>query len=147
MKDYRFLNSSDAAPPPFFDKLTKAVAKSWDSLGSVGCKIGNRGDHYEVIFFPALRECYGGQADGEVIFPGFNFNIGRFIRVFDVSPAPKAIFDSLRNQVISHLQFKGCIDGICIKVSILECPPGGQVAVERVYTAGPKKGQVEVIKR
>jgi len=147
-KNYRFLNSSKSTPPPFFDKLTAAVNKSWDSLGSVGCKISELSNgSFEVLFFPALREIYGGKADGEVVFPGFNFNIGRFVRAFDVSPAPKVTFDSLRSQLIPHLCFKGCIDKVVLRVNILESPPGGMEACERVYCTGPKKGQIEVIKK
>jgi hypothetical protein len=147
-KDYRFLNSSNLTPPPFFTKLTKAVADCWDSMGSVGCKVSETGDkNYEVMFFPALREIYGGKEDGGIVFPGFNFNIGKFVRVFDPSSPPKVSFDTLRSGFITHLLFKGYLDGNALKVRILETPPGGQQAVERVYTSGPKKGQVEAIKR
>lgn len=147
-KDYHFMNSSNASPPPFFGKLIDALSKSWNSLGSVGCKVSEVSEgNYEVMFFPALREIYGGKSDGEVIFPGFNFNVGKFVRVFDNLPAPKVSFDSLRSQFIPHLLFKGYIDGIFLKVNIMECPPSGQEAVERVYTSGPKKGKIEAIKR
>lgn len=144
----RFLNSAKITPPPFFEKLTEAVFKSWRSLGSVGCKLNELGDgSFEILFFPALREVYGGKDDGEVVFPGFNFNVGRFVRAFDQLPTPKVSFDSLRTQLIPHLCFKGCIDKVNLRVNILECPPGGQEAVERVYCIGPKKGKIEVIKR
>ena len=147
-KGYHFTNSNNLTPPPFFDKLTDAITKAWQSMGSVGCKLNEVSDgSYEVMFFPALREIYGGKSDGEVIFPGFNFNVGLFVRVFDESPAPKVSFDSLRTQFIPHLLFRGYIDGKLIKVNILECPPCGQHPVERVYTSGPKKGQVEAIKQ
>lgn len=145
-KDYRFLNSANITPPPFFEKLTDAVSKSWNSLGSVACKLNQLNDgSFEILFFPALREVYGGKGDGEMVFPGFSFNVGRFVRAFDPSPAPKVSFDSLRTQFIPHLCFKGCIDKVSLKVNILECPPGGQEPVERVYCTGPKKGKIEAI--
>jgi hypothetical protein len=147
-KGYHFINFNHLSPPPFFQKLTDALAHSWKSLGSIGCKLTEVSDgRYEAIFFPALREIYGGKSDGEVVFPGFNFNVGLFVRVFDESPAPKVSFDSLRTQYIPHLIFKGYIDGTFLKVNILECPPNGQYPVERVYASGPKKGQVETIKK
>lgn len=145
-KGYHFTNSNNSPPPPFFERLTDALVKSWSSLGSVGCKLSQVSDgRYEVMFFPALREVYGGKEDGERMFPGFNFNVGLFVRVFDESPAPKVSFDSLRSQFIPHLLFKGYIDGTFVKVNILECPPNGSNPVERVWASGPKKGQVETI--
>jgi hypothetical protein len=147
-KDYCFLNSSNSTPPPFFGKLTKAIGDCWDSIGSVSCKLSEVGDKsYEAMFFPSLREIYGGQDDGGIVFPGFHFNIGKFVRVFDPSSPPKVSLDTLRSGFITHLLFKGYIDGNALKIRILEMPPGGQQAVERVYTSGPKKGQVEAIKR
>lgn len=143
-RDYRFVNSCNSTPPPFLTKLTEAIGQCWNSMGSVGCKLSQRGaNNYEVLFFPALREVYGGKSDGEVVFPGFSFNIGKFVRVFDGEP--KVAFDNLRRQLIPHLSFKGLIDGADVQVNILECPPGGQEAIERVYTSGPKKGTVEAI--
>jgi hypothetical protein len=144
----RFLNHNEESTPLFFGKLSAAVGKAWDSLGSVACKLNEVSEgNFEVMFFPALREVYGGKDDGDIIFPGFYFNVGKFVKVFDRSPAPKVAFDSVRKDFITHLMFRGYIDGVCLKVIIMECPPGGQEAVERVYTSGPKKGQVEVIKR
>lgn len=143
MKNYQFL--SNVEPPPFFEKLKNAVDKSWDSLGSVGCKLIKSKEGYDVMFFPALREVYGGKGDGEMIYPGFNFNIGRFVRVFD--KPPKANFDTLRKCFIPHMQFKGCINGIVCKINILQCPPDNLRAAERVYTTGPNKGKIEVIKQ
>lgn len=145
MKNYHFLNSTDKTPA-FLKKLTDAVMTSWDSLGSVAYKLKEINGGYEVIFFPALREVYGGKADGEVIFPGFHFNIGKFVHVFDKPSGPKVIFDSLRRDFIPHLMFRGFIDGVALKIIIMECPPEGQNATERVYASGPNKGQVEVIK-
>lgn len=147
MKNYHFLNTTNESAPAFLKKLTDVIMTSWDSLGSVACKLKEvSNNYYEIMFFPALREVYGGKADGEVIFPGFHFNIGKFVHVFDKSPAPKVAFDSLRKDFIPHLIFKGFIDGVALKIIVMECPPQGQSATERVYASGPNKGQVEIIK-
>jgi len=131
-------------PPKFFNKLTDVVSRSWTTMGSIACNVNEINDkHYEIMFYPALREIYGGKDDGEVIFPGFHFNIGRFVRVFDSSPAPKVSFDSLRKDYIPHLMFNGYIDGIFTKIAVMESPPSGREAVERIYAIGPRKGQVE----
>lgn len=144
MKNYHLLNSTNESPPTFLKKLTDAVMTSWDSLGSVACKLKEiSNNYYEVVLFPALREVYGGKTDGEVIFPGFHFNVGRFIHIFDKSPAPKVTFDSLRKDFIPHLMFRGFIDGVALKIFIMERPPQGQTVSERVYASGPNKGQVE----
>ena len=146
-KNYHFA-SGDSPPPPFFDRLTDSLIKSWKSLGSIGIKINQVSDgHYEVMLYPALREVYGGKGDGEVMFPGFHLNIGSFVRMFDESPAPKVSFDSLRAQFIPHLLFKGYIEGIFVKINVLECPPNGSTPVERLWASGPKKGQVETIEK
>ena len=148
MKKDRFLNLNTESPPTFFNKLTDAVTKSWSSLGSVACQFSEVSEGYfELMFFPALREVYGGKDDGDVIFPGIYFNIGKFVKVFDKSPAPKVVFDALRKDFIPHLMFRGYINGACLKVIIMESPPCGLKAVERIYTSGPKKGQVETIQR
>lgn len=145
-KNYRLVNKNDS-PPAFFNRVTDALAKSWNSLGSIACKINEVSDGYfEIMFFPASREVYGGRDDGEVVFPGFHLNVGRFVRVFDKEPSPKVTFDSLRKNYIPHLLFRGHIEGNLVKIAIMESPPSGQTAVERVYTSGPKKGQVEAIK-
>lgn len=144
-KNYRFVSKNDS-PPAFFNRVTDALANSWNSLGSIACKFNEVNGGFEIMFFPALREVYGGKDDGEVIFPGFHFNVGRFVRVFDKEPSPKVTFDSLRKNYIPHLLFRGYIEGNCVKIAIMESPPSGQAAVERVYTSGPKKGQIEAIK-
>lgn len=134
--------------PEFLEKLSKAASKSWHSQGSISCKAKESGDgKFDIMFFPTIREIYGGNKDGERFFPGFNFDIGKFIRVFDVSPSPKVSFDCLRTNFIEHLMFRGFIDGLSIKVAILSAPPSGQEAAERVYAVGPKIGVIEDIQR
>ena len=145
MNEYQILNDSH---PPFLVKLMQFVAKSWTSLGSVACKFNKISEgYYEVMFFPALREVYGGKSDGNCVYPGFNFNVSRFVNSFDKSPRPKVVYDALCSDSISHLLFKGYLDGICLKVSIMSEPPCGQKAIERVHATGPKQGQVEPIIR
>lgn len=144
--DYKPLNVE--THPNFIVKLTQAVAKSWDSLGSVACKFNEISEgYYEVMYFPAVREIYGGKTDGECIFAGFHFNIGKFVKSFDKSPSVKVAFDALRSDVVPHLAFKGYIDGTCLKVLIMSEPPCGQRAIERIHASGPKRGQVETITR
>lgn len=139
------LHTKNDVTPAFFEKLTTAVGESWKSMGSICCKLNELSDgYYEAMFFPALREIYGGKTDGDVVFPGFHFNVGKFVKLFDKSPAPKVSFDSLRQDFVPHLMFRGYVDGTCLKIIIMEHPPCGEEAVERAYVTGPKNGQVEI---
>ena len=134
--------------PTFMENLNKCITVSWQSKGSIACKINQVKDgSFEVMFFPALREVYGGKEDGKNVFAGFNFNVGKFVQVFDTSPPPLVWFDCVRKGYIDHLIFKGSIDKVIVKIAVLSTPPDGQRAVERIYTNGPKKGTVEKITR
>lgn len=136
----------NGTPPVFYEKLSEALGKSWNSLGSINCEITQiEEQHYAVMFSPALREIYGGADDGENVFAGFNFNIGRFVQLFDKKPRPKVEFESLQRNSIPHLMFKGNVDGTELEIFIMERPVNTQKAVERLYTNGPKKGEVEAI--
>ena len=130
---------------PILEKLNAALQKSWQSLGSVACKINEEPDCLEVMFFPAVRELHGGKHDGENMYAGFHLNVGRFIRVFDKNPMPKLLFDCLTKEMKHHLLFDGKIDGFNVKVAVLSEPPNGQNPVERLYTTGPKRGKIEKI--
>ncbi len=132
---------------PFMHKLSNAVVQSWQSLGSVACKINEVGENkYEVMFFPAVREVHGGKNDGEQVYSGFNFNIGKFAKIGFDEP-PRVHFDCLRRNVLINIIFEGIIDGKQVKVAIVAAPPTGQRAIERIYATGPKKGLVEEIQR
>jgi hypothetical protein len=145
-RTYQFFNRTKTNPPTFMGKLNGYLARSWGSLGSISFSINQpKPNHYEIMFFPAVRELHGGKNDGELYFPGFKLNIGKFIRVFDKDPAPKVSFDCLQNCTVEHLLFVGRIDGCKIKVAVLSGPPQGQSPVEKVYTIGPKKGMIEPI--
>lgn len=134
--------------PPFIVKLTQAVSKSWTSLGSVACKFKNISEgYYEVMYFPALREIFGGKSDGNKTYPGFHLNIGKLAKAFDKSPGVKVTYDTLCIDTIPNIKFKGYVDGVCVKVFIMSQPPCGQKAIERIYAVGPKQGQVEPIER
>lgn len=147
-RTYQFFNRTKTAYPAFMPKLNGYLAKSWGSLGSISLNINQpKPNEYEIMFFPAVRELHGGANDGELYFPGFNLNIGKFIRVFDKDPSPKVTFDCLKHETVEHLLFVGRIDGCKVKVAILAGPPQGQHPVEKVYTQGPKKGMIEPIER
>ena len=145
-RTYQFFNRTKTIPPAFMNKLNEHVSNAWGSLGSIATSINqSKPDQYEIMFFPALRELHGGKEDGELYFPGFTLNIGKFIRIFDKNPSPKVVFDCMTKGVIDHLLFIGRIDGIKVKVAILSSPPQGQNPVEKVHTQGPKKGMIEPI--
>lgn len=147
-KTYQFFNRTKTTQPAFMGKLNSYLARAWGSLGSISLTINqSKLNEYEIMFFPAVRELHGGKNDGELYFPGFSLNIGKFIRVFDKDPSPKVKFDCLKNATIDHLLFVGRIDGCKVKVAILAGPPGNQPPVEKVYTQGPKKGMIEPIER
>lgn len=142
-RDYQIFNQ-DKLEPPFMAKLNKKLGESWGSLGSISVRISQTDSgQYKILFFPAVREMYGGKQDGELFFPGFYLNIGKFIRIFDQNPAPKVVFDCSQNGQIDHLLFAGKIDTHDVKIAILSEPPNGQLPVEKVYAIGPKKGTIE----
>ena len=145
-RTYQFFNRTKTVPPAFMPKLNDCLARAWGSLGSISVSTNQpKPNEYEIMFFPAVRELHGGASDGEMYFPGFTLNIGKFIRVFDKDPSPKVTFDCLQQCTVEHLLFVGRIDGCRVKVAILSGPPQGQAPVEKVYTQGPKKGMIEPI--
>jgi hypothetical protein len=147
-RTYQFFNHTKNVYPAFMPKLNGYLAKAWGSLGSIAVNINqSKPNEYEIMFFPAVRELHGGASDGEMYFPGFTLNIGKFIRVFDKDPSPKVSFDCLQQNTVEHLLFVGRIDSCKIKVAVLSGPPQGQSPVEKVYTQGPKKGMIEPIER
>lgn len=128
---------------PFLQKIYEGVSRSWNSVGNITCKTNYKNGHWQLMFFPAIREISGGQEDGKHVFSGFNLNIGRFSRIFD--GPPNVYFNCLRKDFIDHLRFKGTVDGNVVDVAFLPNPPPNQEAVERMYAYGPKKGMVEAI--
>jgi hypothetical protein len=140
-----FISGNTKEFPPFIGRLAETVAKSWESQGSVACKFAAKEDKYEVMFFPAIREVLGGKTDGERCYAGFQFNIGRFVRIFD--KCPKVLFDCMKRNTVEHIIFIGQIEGKNIKVAITAAPPTGQTPIERIYATGPKRGTIEKITR
>jgi len=145
-RTYQFFNRTKTVAPSFLPRLNAYLSKAWGSLGSISISINQPNpNEYDIMFFPAVRELHGGKTDGEMYFPGFTMNIGKFVRVFDKNPSPRVIFDCLQRETIDHLLFIGRIDGYKVKVAILSGPPQGQQPVEKVYMQGPKKGMIEPI--
>lgn len=143
MKNY-INNLTNEKTPAFLHKLGEMLSKSWFTLGSISCNVNQVGENeYEIMFYPAVREIYGGANDGERVFPGFAMNIGKFMKVFDKKPRPKVLFDSMNSNIVPHLLFDGYIDGVHAKIAVLNGPREGEEASEKFYAEGPKRGQVE----
>ena len=97
------------------------------------------------MFCPAIREIVGGAEDGMTYYPGFIFNIPKFIKLFDKGTG-KVALDCVRNDITAHLVFSGNIDGNSVKIAILVAPPDScQLPAERMYVFGPKKGTIEPV--
>jgi hypothetical protein len=139
--------TSKEKPAPFIEKISLQLEECWYTDGSISCWINQiREKEFELIFCPAYRELYGGANDGEKIFPGFIFNVGKFMKIFNRNPvAPKLVFDCWDRDTIEHLLFNGYVDGNHLKIAVLRAPPNDLNAIEKLYTVGPKTGTVEPI--
>jgi len=130
--------------PVFMEKLSNHLLNCWQSPGSIACHTNKIGDKsYEIMFYPAIREVYGGAQDGEKVFPGFLLNIGKFMKVFDKKPGAKLTYCGVDKNIVEHFLFQGYVDGNRLKIAVLISPPWNQEAMERVYVEGPRAGQVE----
>lgn len=125
-------------------KITKAISKCWTSIGGSVLNIREDQDRFTIMIYPATWELYGGKDDGQKGFPGFHLNIARFCRLFD-RPGPIIALDCIDKNITDHLVFNGEIDGIKVTLAVLVAPPEGAPSMEKVYTVGPKIGEVESI--
>src|SRR5450631_1778818 len=96
--------------PPFADKLHELISESWNTTGSIGCKSLELDNIWEIAYFPAVRELVGGPHDGEHYFIGFDFNIGKFAKLFD-KPGASIHLSNANKSDVDHLLFTGRIDG------------------------------------
>src|SRR5581483_1908463 len=102
-----FLTRNFPMKPKFLSKLNIALSNSWKSNGSVSCNITEAENNcWQIEFFPAVREILGGAEDGSTMYPGFHFNIGKFVKAFDRKHGVKVSFDCLKQDSPS-IMFEG----------------------------------------
>ena len=131
-------------PVEMMEKLNDALNEAWQSPGGMcvdtqPCDVCK--GHWHIMVCPAVRELMGGQYDGKQVYARFGLNVNKLMRAFD--KRPKTLFDNALGHSVPHVILYGRIAGVKCDVSVMSCPPSNMDPLERVYTDGPKKGEVE----
>lgn len=124
-----------------FPDLEEKVLKCWKSEGSLVFNLFRYQEYelYQLCIHPSVREVYGGKKDGLHIYPKFEFNMKKFIKIFDKVKNIRFI-----SKEIYAVVFRGVLEGKEIEVLILSSPPVDAEVNEIAYFCGPKSGTVEL---